>query len=154
MPPFSPSLFLTRWNYTMDGKKLKSHSTPPRALKMEHFGAVLIWGQGWEGEFWLFKGCTENTVNITLWKVKWYSGLKMLEVHLDKFVCTFLHVCIFVYVYLLNVRVWRGGVSVGLLVDLQFNIRSAIVSSSLGKLDGSIYCIHYILEAWYLHWKQ
>ena len=76
---------------------------------MEHFRAVLIWGQGWEGEFWLFKGCTENTVNITLWKVKWYSGLKMLEVHLDKFVCTFLHVCIFVYVYLLNVRVWRGG---------------------------------------------
>ena len=115
---------------------------------MEHFRAVLIWGQGWEGEFWLFKGCTENTVNITLWKVKWYSGLKMLEVHLDKFVCTFLHVCIFVYVYLLNVRVWRGGgVSVGLLVDLQFNIRSAIVSSSLGKLDGSIYCIYII------YWK-
>ena len=27
-------------------KKLKSHPTPPRALKMEHFGAVLIWGQG------------------------------------------------------------------------------------------------------------
>ena len=91
-----------------------------------------------------------RTLSISLLrKVKWFWGLRMLKVHGDKFACTFLHVCIFMYVYLLNVRVWRGGgVSVGLLVDLQFNIRSAIVSSSLGKLDGSIYCIRLTLRCW------
>ena len=55
------------------------------------------------------------------------------------------HICVRVFVECACLK--GGGVSVGLLVDLQFNIRSAIVSSSLGKLDGSIYCIHYILEA-------
>ena len=66
------------------------------------------------------------------------------------FAFEYIHVRVFVECACLK----GGGVSVGLLVDLQFNIRSAIVSSSLGKLDGSIYCIHYILEARYPHWKQ
>ena len=61
------------------------------------------------------------------------------------FACVYIYVRVFVEYAFACLK--GGGVLVGLLVDLQFNIRSAIVSSSLGKLDGSIYCIHYILEA-------